>query len=133
MTGLHDRWLEKAEEDLRFAELGHQEGFYGQVCFLSQHAAEKSLKAFLLYKGELYPKTHKLTDIGLLCAKIENGFTAFSKDFRILDEYFIPVGYPDAAPGNQEDSTPSRKMAAESLGQAHAIFDYVIKAINFSK
>lgn len=125
MTGPHERWLEKAEDDLRFAELGLRDGFYSHVCFLSQQAAEKSLKAFLIANNEVYPKTHKLVDIGSACAKLSGGFAAFLKDFRILDEFYIPTRYPDAAPGTLKDSSPSKKRAEEAMDIARRVLVFV--------
>jgi HEPN domain-containing protein len=39
------RWLVQGEDDLRFAALGLERGFYAQCCFLCQQAAEKAVKA----------------------------------------------------------------------------------------
>ena len=129
MTEPHERWLDKAEDDLRFAELGLKEGFYSQVCFLSQQAAEKSLKAYLVFKGEVYPKTHKLTDLGSVCAKLSGNFSKFFEDFRILDEFYIPTRYPDAAPGSLKDSAPSKKRAEEALKIAHKVLSHTKTAV----
>ena len=46
------RWLKQAMEDLKWAKYLLKEGAYYLVCFLSQQIAEKSLKAYLYYKGE---------------------------------------------------------------------------------
>ena len=39
------RWLEQAEDDLDFARHAMAGEFFHQVCFISQQAAEKALKA----------------------------------------------------------------------------------------
>ena len=43
-----ERWLRQAENDLEFAKSGHKEGFFSQVCFLTQQIAEKAVKALAL-------------------------------------------------------------------------------------
>lgn len=46
-------WLDKADEDLCFAEADLAEGseFYSPICFHFQQAAEKYLKAYLSVRG----------------------------------------------------------------------------------
>lgn len=129
MNGPHERWLEKAEDDLRFARLGLKESFFNQVCFLSQQAVEKTLKAFLVSKNELYPKTHKLVDLAVACLKHENGLEKFMKELRVLDEYYIPTRYPDAIPGSVKGYMPTKKQAEEALGIAEKVLKYVIERI----
>jgi ribosome-associated protein YbcJ (S4-like RNA binding protein) len=48
-------WLDKADEDFRFAEANLREGseFYAQICFHFQQAAEKYLKAFIIDNGNM--------------------------------------------------------------------------------
>ena len=46
------RWLEQAQEDLRWAEDLAQRGGYHIACFLAQQVGEKALKAFLYAMGE---------------------------------------------------------------------------------
>ncbi len=129
MTGPHERWLEKAEDDLKFARVGLNEGFYSQVCFLSQQAVEKSLKAFLVSKGVLYPKTHKLTDLAEACSKLDEDLARFKKEFRILDEFYIPTRYPDALPGSLKGFSPSKKRAEEAVEMAEKIKAFIEEAI----
>lgn len=129
MNGPHERWLEKAEDDLRFARLGLKESFFSQVCFLSQQAVEKSLKAFLVSKDVLYPKTHKLIDLAEACLKHGLSLEKYKKEYRFLDEFYIPTRYPDAVPGSIEGYAPTKKQAEEALGIAEKIFSMIIGTI----
>jgi HEPN domain-containing protein len=43
MAERHERWLAMARNDLDFAALGLDHGFFSQTCFLSQQASEKAL------------------------------------------------------------------------------------------
>jgi HEPN domain-containing protein len=51
-------WLEKADEDFRFAETNLRSGneFYTQISFHFQQAAEKYLKAYIIHKGLAFDK-----------------------------------------------------------------------------
>ena len=129
MNGPHERWIEKAEDDLRFARVGLKESFLNQVCFLAQQAVEKSLKALLISKGEVYPKTHKLIDLAEACQKYEKGLERFRKEFRVLDEFYIPTRYPDAVPGSVKGYMPTKKQAEEALGIAEKILSFVKERI----
>jgi HEPN domain-containing protein len=66
-------WASKAEEDLKTA--AHMLRLEASsptaiVCFHAQQAAEKYLKAYLVYRGTHFPKTH---DVEELLALIPTG------------------------------------------------------------
>jgi HEPN domain-containing protein len=72
MTDLQDelraetrRWLQYAREDLRAAEamLGQEEMLPRHVCWLAQQAAEKSLKAVLVFVQVDFPRRHDLDEL----------------------------------------------------------------------
>lgn len=67
-------WLRKAEDDLAFAESSFKETeFYDHICFLSEQAVEKYLKAIIIIsKGRLSKKerTHNLIYLSNLCKKL---------------------------------------------------------------
>lgn len=63
------QWILKAENDLKSAEIlcGADEVLSGNVCTLSQQAAEKYIKALLLYLNVDYRRSHSLVYLlGLL-------------------------------------------------------------------
>ena len=67
------RWLDFSKSDLNAAksllnDLGH---YSRQVCYLSQQAAEKSLKAVLIFTETVFPFTH---DLDRLRECIPNGW-----------------------------------------------------------
>ncbi len=125
MIAPHKKWLIKAEDDLNFANVGIEAGFYAQVCFLSQQVIEKSLKSYLVFSGELYPRTHKLVDLWKLCRSLEKELTPFEGRFRIIDEYYIPARYPDVLPGSLLSGEPSLDNAGEALETATRIYKII--------
>lgn len=56
------RWLRYSIDDLVTAELvlGNSKAAPRQACLLAQQAAEKALKAVLIFESVEFPKTHDL-------------------------------------------------------------------------
>jgi HEPN domain-containing protein len=59
-------WLAKAHKDLGAAlhELTADPPFLEDIVFHAQQAAEKSMKAFLSWRGRPFRKTHNLVELG---------------------------------------------------------------------
>lgn len=94
------RWLEQAEEDLKWATMLAAEGGYHIACFLAQQIAQKALKAFLHAQGEPVVTGHSR-----LCRRAlgyDSEFAERAKTWVILDGYYVPTRYPNSLP----DSIP---------------------------
>ena len=78
------QWLRKAENDRKIArrELARPDAITDAVCFHAQQYCEKYLKAFLIYHGAEYPKTHDLSRLIELCVRIDD-------QFHILHEWQV--------------------------------------------
>jgi len=63
-------WLDKADEDFLFAEANLREGsgFYAQLCFHFQQAAEKYLKAYIIGNNLPFGRVHDLVYLLRTCA-----------------------------------------------------------------
>lgn len=89
-------WLQKADNDLTTAkhelDLPTDETVKESVCFHSQQAAEKLLKAFLISKNEEFGKTHNLELLLQLCAKHDKDF--LKCELGELTEYPVGIRYP---------------------------------------
>lgn len=91
-----DRWIQKAESDLRTAS--HtltltEDCPYGSVCFHAQQGAEKYLKALLVARGVRFPKTHD----SVLLAKLTPGPRRLElavSDLELLSRYSFEGRYP---------------------------------------
>jgi HEPN domain-containing protein len=89
-------WLFRAREDLSVIESLVSSGlqFYtSTICFHSQQAVEKYLKAFLIYHDIDFPRTHDVDYLLLECQKIDE--INFDFDFKSLTEFGVSVRYPD--------------------------------------
>ncbi|MBI1870846.1 MAG: HEPN domain-containing protein [Chlamydiae bacterium] len=98
-------WLAKAEEDFQAAFLlsrKRKPSFSNSVCFHSQQAAEKYLKAYLSSEKVLFPKTHDLILLQKLCAKEESNFELIADLVRSLNPYSVEFRYPGEDANHQE-------------------------------
>lgn len=101
------QWLRRAESNLARARFGRQvpEVLYEDLCFDAQQAAEKSLKAFMLYMGMETPRTHSIDyflklieDSGKVCIPAE------LKEAAVLTDYSVETRYPgDWEPVGEEE------------------------------
>lgn len=127
MNGPHEEWLAKAEDDLKFARIGLEEKFFAQVCFLSQQVIEKCLKATLISLGRAYPKSHNLRELSKLIPELS--LQSHYESLTVLDGYYVPLRYPDAAPGTKASGPPNKEEATEALKIAENIWDLTTQFI----
>src|SRR3990172_13410726 len=105
-------WLERAQDDRRWAEFNLSGGFISQACFACQQAVEMLLKAFLLAHNAVPPKTHDLVDLAALCTQYEPSVGAFEDAARTLTQYYVATRYLDL-PEAKRDYT--KEDAIEAL------------------
>jgi len=63
---------------------------------MSEQAAQKALKAYLIYKGRRYVWEHSIQELAKLCMKYDKKFRDIIDAGMILDKFYIPTRYPDA-------------------------------------
>ncbi|MCK4598733.1 HEPN domain-containing protein [Candidatus Bipolaricaulota bacterium] len=114
-------WLEKARRDLLTAERGlnSAEPFTDIVCFHAQQATEKHLKAYLLWHGIEFPRTHALEDLVLLAAEKDADFALHKDEVTMLTPYAVETRYP-------EFEEPLLEDAREMVRIARGIRDFVL-------
>lgn len=90
-------WLEKARRDFNTAvnSLNAVELFTDIVCFHAQQAAEKYLKAYLIWQEIEFPRTHALEDLVLLAAQKEPDFLDLRDEVASLTPYAVEARYPE--------------------------------------
>lgn len=77
-------WLEKAYEDILWAKDSLEDKHFAGVCFLSQQASEKALKAYLFHQDEKLLRTHNLMRLLKRCQKYETKFGNLAPAVTIL-------------------------------------------------
>lgn len=93
------RWLEKAEHDLLAAKvlLHEMPALTDAICFHCQQAAEKSLKAYLVFHDRHVPKIHDLSSLVSECGRIDGSFHTLNDALADLTEYAVDSRYATAA------------------------------------
>jgi HEPN domain-containing protein len=87
--------------------------FPNAIAFHSQQAAEKYLKAFLVWHQVAFPKTHDLEEILDVVETIDAGLAASLRDVIILTPYGVELRYP----GDRPDATPDTAREAVELAR----------------
>jgi len=93
-------WAEKAEEDFTLARsaLQRKKPLLTGVCFHAQQCAEKYLKALLVSKKAVFPKTHDLLMLSNLCSAVGIFLDIDPKLLNTLTDYAIRTRYPGEEP-----------------------------------
>lgn len=78
---IYEKWIRRANEDLAVAGQLLADGvpYFGAIGFHAQQAAEKFLKAFLVWHQVEFPKTH---DLGQLLQLVETRDKALSESLH---------------------------------------------------
>ena len=71
----------------------HQPLILDTACFHCQQAAEKFLKAFLIFKGQDIAKTHNIKFLLEESAKLDSDFEGI--DIKNLNVFAVDIRYPD--------------------------------------
>lgn len=120
-----ERWFEFAQEDLTVARLSLENKVYNQACFHSHQGVEKVLKGYLSAKGGDVPRTHSITTLLKLCAKVNPAFNELPEDTLKLDDYYIPTRYPDALPGVLPEGLPCKEDAEEAVALLEKVMKFI--------
>lgn len=116
-SGSPQEWFAHAESDINLARLAkNREGILPeQVCFHAQQAAEKALKAVLLFKRIEFPFVHDLESLFELVKKdsVSVPLTVIEAGSS-LTPYAVEIRYP----GHLEEVTSSDADEAIRLAEA---------------
>lgn len=110
-------WLAKAENDLLCIHnnLNDDRIPWDAICFHAQQAAEKLLKAYLVARGLIVPRTHDLLMLLGRCAEISQRFTTLQSECSLLNPYSVELRYPGSAPEPRETDGRAALLAAERI------------------
>lgn len=91
-----EEWVNHAHSDLTLAQIGRDNSMVlnEQICFHAQQAAEKAIKAVLLFYKVDFPLTHDLEELVDIFDK--NGISIPKEilDVGILTPYAVEARYP---------------------------------------
>jgi HEPN domain-containing protein len=111
-----EAWLYRAQSNLRIAHLGRGEGvFLEDLCFEAQQAAEKALKALLIYLSDDYPRVHAFA---LILEQLEQHVTVPESIREVVEltDYAVQIRYPgDYYPVSEEEYERALELAERVL------------------
>lgn len=122
-------WLLYAENDLKTAKAALDEGITNTACFHTQQTVEKCLKAILLDKEQEVPRTHDLLFLLEKAQSYSPELSKFSENAKFLNQFYIPMRYPDAFPGSAAESLPNRQDSERAIELAGEILNFVKSTI----
>ena len=122
LRSLVAQWTAKAEQDFEAAVHLLEEGarFADTIGFLSQQSVEKYLKAFLIFRGIEFPRTHDIHKLLQLVATADAEMAASLADTDLLTPFGVEVRYP----GDKPEMLPGG--ASESIELARRVRDAVM-------
>ena len=114
-------WLQFAADDLDTARvlLGAMPSRVRQSLFHAQQAAEKSLKAFLIWHERQFPLTHDLARLLRVCVSLDPGIATGVEPALDLTQFAARFRYPG------EDEIPSIEEAQQWVAAAAGVLDCV--------
>ncbi len=122
-------WIQKAEDDYEAGKLLMQtpSPITWIVCFHMQQCAEKYLKAYLVFHGKEFPRTHSIPVLVHLCAQIERSFHKLKEEgVRELSRYATSIRY------GEEPYVPDLEEAHRAIHLAKIVRQFVRDALKRS-
>ncbi len=120
-------WLTKARHDLGSAQLLANDAnpYLDTAIYHCQQAAEKALKAFLVYHDTDFEKKHNLSVLVDLCAAIEPMFQNFQEAAAVLTPYATVFRYP----GEFFEAEPDKQQVETAIKLAKEVVEFVINQL----
>jgi HEPN domain-containing protein len=89
-------WLKKADEDFGLARqlLSEESNYLHAIAFHSQQAAEKYLKALLVFHQREFPKTHDIAQLLDILATVDKDTASKLDSVDELNPFAIEARYP---------------------------------------
>ena len=126
------RWLLQAKHDLDDANFSSEGERFNLACFLSQQAAEKALKAYLM-ANKKEPWGHSVAELCEMASLKDSDFRNIKKRAATLDIYYIPTRYPNGLPGGIPSEAYLKEDAQRALSICNEVIDLVEKKIGMVK
>ncbi|MBM3302535.1 MAG: HEPN domain-containing protein [Deltaproteobacteria bacterium] len=123
MVERSEDWLAQAERDLESARWQLQGGYYEWVCFASQQAAEKAVKA-------LYQHLHAMACghmVSRLLSELPETIrpdTELIEQAIYLDRYYIAPRYPNGFERGAPKDYYTRRDAEEAISYAESVLRF---------
>lgn len=120
-------WLIKADRDLALIQdILHKAASYPDlICYHCQQAAEKYLKASLLYHGQPIKRTHDLEELLDLIFPFEKSINAdFYNKALVIKNYAVHIRYPNPF------ADPSEADVLEAVECARFFRNFAVRVLS---
>ncbi|HUT52090.1 MAG TPA: HEPN domain-containing protein [bacterium] len=119
------QWVDKAEEDFQVADhlLKENSSYFATIAFHCQQAAEKYLKAFLVWRQIAFPKTHDIEKLLDLVGSIDAALADSLEEAAFLSDFGVEIRYPG------EISEVSWDDSTQAFDRAKRVRDAIIKLL----
>jgi len=115
-------WLRHAESNLALAREPKPEGvLWEHLCFNAQQAAEKAVKAVLVFHRIEFPKTHEIGNLLALFRDAGHPVPEALWRAATLSPYAITSRYPGAPPVEPEEYQHAVRLAAAVVRWAEEV------------
>ncbi len=117
-------WLDKARKDIAMAKMAVERGdeFADMASFHAQQAAEKALKAYLVWLGVEFPKTHLLGQLLDLIGSKDDSFENLRDGLEAITAFAVESRYP-------ESFLPSLNDVEDAISVAEEVYEQVRRRI----
>ena len=123
MAARHGDWLRQADADFRHAGNARDHDTHEWACFAAQQAAEKSLKAVLLSRGEdAWAQT--VTALLGLVTTAEQAGEELVTCAKSLDKHYIPTRYPSGFDTGAPVDFYTKKDSEDAIRCAETIITF---------
>ena len=119
----HERWLIIAKDDLKSAKVLLKHEVFSTASYHCQQSAEKSLKAYLVFRKQEAVKTHDLIKLLVLCSKFDSNFEKIIDIIEHLNPFSTKFRYPS------EYDIPDTEDTQAAIKQANKVLSFVLKKI----
>ena len=120
-------WLIKAANDLKNSRIvaAAADGPLDTAIYHCQQAAEKAVKAYLIFRGLTPQKTHDIRKLTLQASEFDAQFDQFLDHAAALTPYAWEFRYPD----DLAETYPTREEFDEAPKQADEIYRFVLSLL----
>lgn len=120
----HELWLKIANEDLCSAKALLRLNFLSNASYLCEQSAEKSLKAYLVFKKQSVVKTHDLLKLLENCMQLDRDFECLLEAADFLNPFSTKFRYP-----SEYDDIPVTADIELAVKYAHKIINLIKRKI----
>jgi len=119
----HERWLKIVDCDIKSAKSLWKSELFSTANYHCQQAAEKALKAYLVFKNHKTIKTHDLVKLIVKCSQFDKTFETLYQDIAYLNPFSTRFRYPT------EFDVPGFEDTKVSIEKTQKIVNFVLKKI----